>query len=192
MISRLVNLDVRGVMIRVHSDNLPVGAGLGSSAAFSVALSAALFKIHSFLLLEEGWNQPVPAPDSKPSQWFGSPPSSALDVINSYAFLAETLIHGNPSGIDNTISCFGGVICYTKNVEAGHVTTEAISDFPPLSILVTNTGVPRSTKKLVSEVGKFSEKYPELARGIFDAIGGISRLVSDKKKVWPCSIFAGY
>ena len=63
-----------------------MGAGLGSSASYSVCLAAAL------LCLSESHSV-----DS--ADW--------LDTVNAYAFLAETVIHGNPSGIDNTVSCFG-------------------------------------------------------------------------------------
>lgn len=41
-------------------------------------------------------------------------PSQQLSVINEWAFQCEKLLHGTPSGIDNCISCFGGVIKYSS------------------------------------------------------------------------------
>ena len=41
-------------------------------------------------------------------------PSQQLSVINDWAFQCEKLLHGMPSGIDNCISCFGGVIKYSS------------------------------------------------------------------------------
>jgi mevalonate kinase len=66
--------------MRVRSQ-LPVGAGLGSSASFSVCGAAALLKFHGL--------------------------DATDDAINRWAFLAEKIIHGNPSGIDNTVATFG-------------------------------------------------------------------------------------
>jgi mevalonate kinase len=45
----------------------------------------------------------------------GEGPSASLaDVINGWAFAAETILHGKPSGLDNTVSCYGGAIRYKK------------------------------------------------------------------------------
>ena len=41
-------------------------------------------------------------------------PSCQLDVINEWALQCEKLLHGTPSGVDNCVSCFGGVIRFSS------------------------------------------------------------------------------
>ncbi|XP_053202761.1 mevalonate kinase-like [Panonychus citri] len=69
------------------SSNVPVGAGLGSSSAFSVSLSGALLKC-----------------------FLGFQPDNQL--INKWAFQSERLFHGKPSGIDNNIAVAGGTLMF--------------------------------------------------------------------------------
>lgn len=149
--------------IKVHSASLPVGAGLGSSAAFSVATAAALYKLRHVL-----------TNTGSSVEWIGQPPSDVLSSINHYAYQAERIIHGTPSGLDNTVSCYGGAIYFQKNIN-GSITKEIIRNFPPLDILLTNTWVPRSTKLLVAGVRKFKQDFPDVAQGILDSCGAISR-----------------
>lgn len=70
---------------------LPIGVGLGSSAAFSACLVAATL---SFLKIN--WD---------------------LDLINELAYEAEKVFHGNPSGGDNTTVVFGGLLWFRKEFE---------------------------------------------------------------------------
>jgi len=37
-----------------------------------------------------------------------------LDAVNEWAFAAEVLMTGTPSGIDNTVSCYGGAVRFRK------------------------------------------------------------------------------
>ncbi|KAG6382838.1 hypothetical protein SASPL_157442 [Salvia splendens] len=77
------------------TSELPLGSGMGSSAALCVALSAALLSLSDSSKLDfshQGW------------QTFGE---SELVLVNKWAFEGEKMIHGRPSGIDNTVSTFG-------------------------------------------------------------------------------------
>ena len=87
---------VISIGLKLHAvSQLPVGAGLGSSASYSVCLAASL--LIYFGIIED-------VSDKK-----------NLEVVNSWAFLAEKVIHGTPSGIDNTVATFGGAIAYTRS-----------------------------------------------------------------------------
>lgn len=79
----------------IVTSDLPVGAGLGSSAAFCVSLTATLLAYSDSVSLDknqQGWLA------------YGD---SDLDLLNKWAFEGEKIIHGKPSGLDNTVSTYG-------------------------------------------------------------------------------------
>uniref|UniRef100_A0A673V603 mevalonate kinase n=1 Tax=Suricata suricatta TaxID=37032 RepID=A0A673V603_SURSU len=114
---------------------LPAGAGLGSSASYSVCMAAALLTTCEEI--------PNPLGDGKStSRWS----AEALELINKWAFQGERMIHGDPSGVDNAVSTWGGALRYQQ----GKISP--LKRLPALKILLTNTKVPRSTKALVAGV----------------------------------------
>uniref|UniRef100_F6VBL8 Mevalonate kinase n=2 Tax=Equus TaxID=9789 RepID=F6VBL8_HORSE len=136
---------------------LPPGAGLGSSAAYSVCLAAA------FLAACE--EIPNPLKDGEPtSRWT----EEDLELINKWAFQGERVIHGNPSGVDNTVSTWGGALRYQQ----GKISS--LKRPPALKILLTNTKVPRSTKALVAGVRNRLLKFPEIVAPVLTSIEAIS------------------
>ncbi|KAM6165387.1 mevalonate kinase [Erethizon dorsatum] len=137
---------------------LPPGAGLGSSAAYSVCLAAAL------LTTCEDISNPLKDGDSV-SRW----PEEDLELINQWAFCGERVIHGNPSGVDNAISTWGGALRYQQ----GKISS--LNRPLTLQILLTNTKVPRSTKALVAGVRKRLIKFPEIVAPLLTSIDAISR-----------------
>lgn len=80
---------------------LPIGAGLGSSASISVCLSAALLLQIRALA--------GPHPDQPLEE-------AALQIerINRWAFVGEMCIHGNPSGVDNTVATGGKAVIFKR------------------------------------------------------------------------------
>ncbi|XP_068559536.1 mevalonate kinase [Cebidichthys violaceus] len=136
---------------------LPTGAGLGSSAAYSVCLSAAL-------LCASG---SIPAPLKEwdhTARWC----QEDLERINSWAFQGEMIIHGNPSGVDNAVGTWGGMLRFL----AGKIIP--LSRVPLLRILLTNTKVPRSTKVLVARVKDKINKFPSIMNPVLDSVDAIS------------------
>lgn len=91
---------------------LPISAGLGSSAAFSVSLASALLYVNSHL--------PLPSKEAKI-------PIESANLVNSWAFIGEKVIHGNPSGVDNTVSTLGGAIAFSKAVKGREGSLEVLS-----------------------------------------------------------------
>ena len=156
-----------GLAFDVRSVGLPIGAGLGSSAAFSVALSAALFRMRQEMV------QDVPAATQSADGSHIEIPASLLPIVNGWAYAAEVVIHGSPSGLDNTTSCFGGAVRFRK----GEASFENIphEDLPAMQILLTNTKVPRSTKLLVAAVKQLHDALPAVVKPILDSIEAISQ-----------------
>lgn len=85
------------------TSNLPMGAGLGSSAAYHVALAGAFLKI----------SPRIPVESLNKERWqFWS---------NEISFALEKIVHGpTASGIDNMISVYGGNLIYQKKAATFH------------------------------------------------------------------------
>ncbi|KAF6174059.1 hypothetical protein GIB67_020241 [Kingdonia uniflora] len=144
----------------VITSNLPLGSGLGSSAAYCVSLSAALLASSnavSFDLSSHGWLS------------FGG---NELELVNKWAFEGEKIIHGRPSGIDNTVSTFGNMIMF----KSGKL--DLIRSTMPLKMLITNTKVGRNTKALVAGVSKRTTRHPDVMSAVFTAVDSISNELS--------------
>ncbi|XP_041642587.1 mevalonate kinase isoform X2 [Cheilinus undulatus] len=124
---------------------LPTGAGLGSSAAYSVCLAAALLCASGAI--------PTPLKEwDHSARWC----QEDLELINSWAFQGEMIIHGNPSGVDNAVGTWGGMLRFL----AGKIIP--LSRVPLLRILLTNTKVPRSTK------------FPSIMTPVLDSVDAVS------------------
>ncbi len=116
--------------VRLEGD-LPTEGGLGSSAAFCVALVRALAD-------EKGMHL-------EPEQ------------VNRLAYEGEKAFHGNPSGIDNYIATHRGVLEFTRGrtpLESKFVPLELERR---LDFVVTMTGKIGSTPKMIESVRKFKE-----------------------------------
>ncbi|CAN6862155.1 unnamed protein product [Brassica oleracea] len=139
----------------IITTELPYGSGLGSSAAFCVALTSAL--IASSILDKthrEGWS---------------SLDETNLELLNKWAFEGEKIIHGKPSGIDNTVSAYGNMIKFCS----GEITR--LQSNMPLRMLITNTKVGRNTKALVSGVSERTVRHPDAMKSVFNAVDSISK-----------------
>ncbi|GMI79548.1 mevalonate kinase, MEVALONATE KINASE [Hibiscus trionum] len=139
----------------VVSSELPLGAGLGSSAAYCVALSAALLALSDSVGLDKSQNG-----------WFTF--KAEAELVNKWAFEGEKIIHGRPSGVDNSVSTFGNVIKFKSGV------ITRIDSNMPLRMLITNTKVGRDTKALVANVSARKSRHPGTMCSVLNAIEAIS------------------
>ncbi|CAD6890623.1 unnamed protein product [Tilletia controversa] len=142
---------------------LPIGAGLGSSAAVSTCIASALLYTQGVL--------PALGDDQKVI------PTAHAEVINAYAFLGEKVIHGNPSGVDNSVASLGGALSFKRAHEYNGLAAnkmESLRGFGKVRFLLTDTRVSRNTKTLVANVLKQKEEEPERVMQRLDAIQKIS------------------
>lgn len=94
--------------------------------------------------------------------------NAILQEISDWAFCSEKIMHGNPSGLDNTICTFGNVVKFYRGQKP-----EGISLRCPIPILLVDSNVSRSTATLVQKVVALKEKHPQLVQSIFDAMGHV-------------------
>ena len=154
--------------VHVLSEFQP-GVGLGSSGAFNVCLSAALLRFFDRSTSDS--DTPVDHVDACARGWSDvkTPSDPMCHLVNRWAYSAETIMHGKPSGIDNSISTFGGAVAF----QSGKISI--IHDVPALKLAITNTKVPRSTKILVSKVGELRKLVPAVFDPLITSVEQISQ-----------------
>jgi len=121
------------------NSRIPVSSGMGSSASTAVAFAAGLAKYYG---LELG-----------------------LDKISKIAYEAEKIVHGKPSGIDNTIATYGGFLYYKK----GLFRRIRVRWPPDYLLLIADTGIERSTRIAVEKVLDRYRKRTRIMRKIYEA-----------------------
>lgn len=170
----------QGVRVEIQPVSLPPGAGIGSSAALCVAASAALVGAATGgyeALPSGGADSSSGGGDGVPSARVGAglagvdPRPEVREVINQWAFAGETIIHGRPSGLDNTVSCFGGAISYVKEPKK----VEPLRQFPALEVLLVNTKVPKDTGKMVAGVRVLRDRMPDVVDPLITSVDGIAK-----------------
>jgi len=126
-------LDAMGVKDKYDvylEGDLPTYGGLGSSAAFCVGLVRAVAEEKGIVLTDE--------------------------EVNRYAYEGEKAFHGNPSGIDNVMATYGGIILFRKG--RGESFFEKLNPGKQLDIVIGFTGKLSATRKMIEKVKKFKEE----------------------------------
>lgn len=168
LIHNLNQLLPLGFICTVHSE-LPMGSGLGSSASYTTALATVLLQLQYYI----NTKQNNTTQQLQPLQIN----SKLQQVINFWSYEGEKLIHGNPSGVDNTCSVYGGCILYKRGEQFS-----IIDNIPPIRMLICNTGIEKNTKQLVANVGLVYNQLPNVIQHVFDAINQISLTTVEKIK----------
>ena len=129
--------------------SIPVGRGLGSSAAYCASVSAGLLE----LFTEQEWK---------------------IEDINICAYQMEKYFHKNSSGVDTSTSIMGGLIYYRKEFEFLKTISSLSVKIPKHftnSLLLMDSGKPiETTGEMVRNVGTLfnteSEKIEQILNNI--------------------------
>ncbi len=127
--------------IEVHSE-IPIARGMGSGAAVSAAMARGIVA-HLGLAL-------------------------APERLSELVYDTERLLHGTPSGIDNTVVAYEQAIWYRQGEGA-----EPIDLAIPLTLLIGDTGIPSRTRASVALVRRCWEAEPAPLEALFDAIAEV-------------------
>ena len=90
------------------------------------------------------------------------------DVIFDLAYHGERRVHGRPSGIDQTTVTYGGILLFKMGVPF-----RKIQSSRPLSLVIGNTGIKRSTGEVVGRVTKLRESEPQYVESLADQVESI-------------------
>ena len=122
--------------------SLPPGVGLGSSAAFAVAVLRALGE-------------------------FRGRPFSGDELIEA-ATSVESVFHGTPSGVDHTVIALGGCVRFEQRADE---TVRRLDLVEPLPVVVGWTPREGVTREVVARLRDRRNALPALYERLFDAIG---------------------
>ncbi len=128
-----LDLTQRGIEITVGGDLL-AGSGVGASAAICVSFARACNELFDLKL--------------------------SIKEINYIAWEGEFGYHGLPSGLDNTVSTYGGVIKY--RIKDGVKQFERVNLAQPIEIVLGNSGVTANTASLKGFLEQQQAEDPEL------------------------------
>ncbi|MBL8058748.1 MAG: mevalonate kinase [Anaerolineales bacterium] len=123
---------------------IPIASGLGSGAAVCTAAVRAL---------AAALGRPLPPAE-----------------VSALVFQTETLLHGTPSGIDNTVIAYGQPVWFVKGQPPEPFTIAA-----PFQLLIADTGQPSPTRITVGDVRAAWQQAPARWEAVFQAIGALVR-----------------
>ncbi len=133
------------VLDQIHisvSSELWLGSGLGSSASTVAAFIQGLLKFYEI--------------------------QGNSDALNELTYQSEKIVHGTPSGIDNT------VIAEEVPIQFKNKKTYPINISTPFQLLVVNSGQPRNTIKAIHLIQDLHRQDPNEVEKSFEKIEVIS------------------
>jgi mevalonate kinase len=119
---------------------IPIARGLGSGAAVSAAIARAI-AAHLGITIPQ-------------------------DQLSDLVFATECLLHGTPSGIDNTVVCCETPVWFQRGSSP-----EPFAVGRPFGLVIGDTGIPSRTSESVAMVRRRRDEKPEVVEALLNAIG---------------------
>ncbi len=141
-VSRLPDLT-----ITVRS-TIPIASGLGSGAAMAAAVIRSL------------------------AQHLGLTDLATDQQVSALCYQVERLLHGTPSGIDNTVVAYERPVFFVRQEPSNRI--EPFTVATPLHMLVADTGEVSMTRDVVEDVGRRWQKDPEKFEQLFNSCGRVA------------------
>jgi mevalonate kinase len=130
--------------------DLPIGMGLGSSAALAVAVLRALVASAGLAIGDA--------------------------TVAAHAHEIERLFHGTPSGVDSTAATYGGVLWFVAGPPPRH---ESLTLRRALPLVVALSRTPHATAQTVSGLRERAAAAPEVYQPVFAAIAALVAAARD-------------
>ncbi|MFH0773716.1 MAG: mevalonate kinase [bacterium] len=162
LIQKKISIKERGYTYTIES-SIPIGRGLGSSAAYCACISAGLLE----LFTGREWSK---------------------EDVNMCAYQMEKYFHKNSSGVDTSTSIMGGLVYYRKEFEFLKTISSLAVKIPQQftdHIFLVDTGKPvETTGEMVHTVGALFNKKSDDTERILNEVEKTTKrfIVSIMKK----------
>lgn len=140
-------LSTPDLTITVQS-TIPIASGLGSGAAMAAAVIRAL------------------------ASHLGNVQLATDEQVSALTYQVEQLLHGTPSGIDNTVVSFERPVYFVRRQPQNVIETLSVPE--PLRFLVADTGKASPTKLVVGDVRHRWKAERERFERLFDSCGRVA------------------
>jgi len=142
--------------VKITKSEIPIGAGLGSSAAYAACLSAAICLACMKLRSQEHQE-------------------TIEDHIYDGTNFLERINHGKPSGVDATTILTGGTISYALKHPPEITQVEKLKcNIDSLNMFIVFTGKQRDTKQLVTKVTQLKTEHPDEFNELINTISNVA------------------
>ena len=98
-----------------------------------------------------------------------------VDELIRFSMVGEGDIHGRPSGIDPTVCAHGGAVLFRPGSRMKKVPLDA-----PRSLLISHSGINRSTKTQIARVSRAKDRYPGFFSMLADSMSELTLEAADR------------